>query len=195
MERRTHRKLTSINFGTGEVTFQDPNFLTIDPSFTACGWAVVSKADIVIASGCIKTEPEHKKKRIRVSDDRVARATVITQKLRSVIQTYNVQFILCEAPHGSQNASAAVMIGAVLGITVGISVCMNIPIEYYSEQDAKKAVLGKKAASKNEMVLEIHKLYNTKLTGTKYIDEAVADALAVHYVATQQSTVLKIMKR
>lgn len=192
---RTRRKLTSINFETGEVKFQESTFLTCDPSFTAWGWAVVNRKDEVIDSGCIKTAPDHKKRRIRVSDDRSQRAIEITQTLRRIIQRYNVQFIVSEAPHGSQNASAAVMIGAVLGITVGISVCMNIPIEYYSEQDAKKAVLGKKAASKEEMVSAIHKLYNTKLTGIGYVDEAVADALAVHYVATQQSTALKVMKR
>jgi len=192
---RTRRKLTSINFETGEVKFQESTILTCDPSFRAWGWAVVNRDNKVIDKGCIKTEPDHKKRRIRVSDDRTQRAIEITQTLRRIIQRYNVQFIVSEAPHGSQNAQGAVMIGIVLGITVGISVCMNIPIEYYSEQDAKKAVLGKKAATKKEMIRAIQELYDVKLTGVEYKDEAIADALAVHYVATQQSTVLKILKK
>ncbi len=197
MERTKHefrRKLTGINFETGEVKFKQPTVLTNDPSFTGWGWAVLEK-DFICSSGCIKTAPEHKKKRIRVSDDRVRRAAEITQELINIIKGYNVQMILSELPHGSQNAQAAVMIGMVTGIIVAIAECLNIPVEFYSEQDAKKAVLGRKAATKEDMVNAISTLYDVNWTDTKYIDEAVADALAIHYVATKQSQLLKMMGR
>lgn len=168
--------------------------LTNDPSFTAWGWAVLSDKGDILQTGCIKTAPEQKKRRIRVSDDRTRRTVEIIQELQRIIKKYNVGYILSEAPHGSQNASAAVMIGIVLGITSTISECLNIPIEFYSEQDAKKAILGKKAATKGDMIEAIDKLYDVNWRSIKYIDEAVADALAIHYVASKQSQILKMMK-
>lgn len=197
MERTKHigRRLTSLNFETGECTFQEPTILTNDPSFTAWGWAVLDVKGKVLATGCIKTEPEHKKLRTRVSDDRARRTAEIVRKLASVIEKYNVHCILTEAPHGSQNANAAVMIGIVLGIVQTMADLKSLPIEYYSEQDAKKALLGKKSATKNETIAAIGSVYNYSITGKKYIDEAVADALAIHYVANQQSPMLKMMKQ
>jgi Holliday junction resolvasome RuvABC endonuclease subunit len=169
--------------------------LTNDPSFTAWGWAILNSRNRIITDGCIKTAPEHKKRRIRVSDDRSSRAVYITKTLINLIKEYNVGMILSEAPHGSQNASAAIMIGMVTGITTAIAECLDIPIEYYSEQDAKKAVLGKRSATKDDMIKAIDKLYEVDWSKIKYIDEAVADALAIHYVATKQSQILKMLNR
>lgn len=167
--------------------------LTNDPSFTAWGYAVIETDGTILESGCLKTSPEHKKKRIRASDDRIRRATDIVQDLIGIISDYSVQYMLSEAPHGSQNAQGAIMIGIVTGITCTLSECLGVPIEYYSEQDAKKALLGKKAASKGDIIEAIDKLYNMEWRSVKYIDEAVADALAVFHVAMKQSTTLKMM--
>ena len=168
--------------------------LTNDPSFTAWGYAILNDGEI-IKTGCIKTAPEQKKRRIRASDDRTRRASDIVQELLTLIEEYDVDFMVSEAPHGSQNAQAAIMIGMVAGITTAIAECKNIPIEYYSEQDSKKAILGKRAATKEEMIEAIDKLYDVDWAKVKYIDEAVADALAVHYVAMKQSQMFKIRGR
>jgi len=172
-----------------------PHILTNDPSFTAWGWAILDGKGNVFKTGCIKTAPEQKKRRIRTSDDRNRRTVEIVQQLLTLIRAHNITYILSEAPHGSQNASAAVMIGIVTGVLTAIAECLNIPIEYYSEQDSKKAILGRKAASKEDMIEAINGHYEIDWTGTKYIDEAVADALAVHYVAIKQSQILKILNR
>lgn len=168
--------------------------LTNDPSMTAWGWAVVDELGNVVGCGCVKTAPEQKKRRIRKSDDTGRRATEIIQQLRQVIREYSINIILSESPHGSQNASAAVMIGMVSGIIHTLSECLGIPLETYSEQDAKKALLHKKSATKDETIEEIKKHYVVKWKGVKYMDEAIADALAVHYVATQQSQLLRMMR-
>jgi Holliday junction resolvasome RuvABC endonuclease subunit len=171
------------------------NILTNDPSFTAWGWAIIETGSKTpLDTGCIKTAPEQKKRRIRASDDRTRRTKEIVQTLLQLIARYDVKFILSEAPHGSQNAQAAIMIGMVAGITTAIAECLDIPIEFYSEQDSKKTVLGKKAATKEDMIEAIDKLYEVDWTGTKYIDEAVADALAVYHTATKQSELLKMTR-
>jgi len=171
------------------------HILTNDPSFTAWGWAVLTRSGIVVDCGCIKTVPEQKKRRIRKSDDTERRISEIVHTLLSLIKKYNVVYILSEAPHGSQNASAAVMIGACVGIVQSIADVLDIGVEFYSEGDSKKNTLGKLSATKNEMVQAIQKVYTTvKWSGIKYVDEAVADALAVHYVASRFSSTMKMMR-
>jgi len=169
--------------------------LSNDPSMTAWGWVVITGRGIILDQGCIKTEPSGKKSRIRKSDDRTRRISELNQILLRLIKEYHIDFILSELPHGSQNAQAAIMIGIVTGILQTISDVLEIPIEWYSEADSKKAVLNRKAASKQQMKEAISKLYKVKWTGIGYKDESIADSLAVHYVATKQSSILKMMNK
>ena len=169
------------------------NILTNDPSMTAWGWAVVTHAGKVLETGCIKTKTEGKKRRIRKSDETTQRASEIIMELLRVIRQYNIRLILSESPHGSQNASAAVMIGMVAGIVQAIADTLEIGVEWFSEQDSKKCLLGKNSATKQETIDAIHAKYNGWRTGTKYIDEAVADALSVFYCASKQSPTLKFL--
>lgn len=172
-----------------------PTIITNDPSMTAWGWAVVSYQGEIIETGCIKTETEGKKRRIRKSDETSQRISEINTVLLGLIKKHNVNFILSEAPHGSQNASAAVMIGAVAAIVQTIADCFNLAVEFYSEQDSKKCLLGKKSATKQETIDAIADLYDVPWTGVKYKDEAVADAIAVYHVASKQSTTLKLLRK
>lgn len=169
--------------------------LTNDPSITAWGWTLLNGKGRVVKIGCIKTESDVKRLRIRKGDDTVRRVSEINQRILEIVEHYKVNFLLSELPHGSQNAQAAVAIGLVTAIVQTISDCTGIPVEWYSEGDSKKAVLNKRSATKAEMIKAIDKLYDVPWTRTKYIDEAVADSLAVHYVATKQSSMLKMMKR
>ena len=181
---------------TKRSTQTDRSFtvLTNDPSLTAWGWAVLDQHGEILEVGCIKTAPEHKKRRIRVGDDNIRRISEINLTLKHVIERYNISYMLSELPHGSQNANAAKMIGMVAAICQTISDWKDIPIEWYSEGDAKKAVLGRVSCTKREMIDAIEKLYGVEWTGIKYRDEAGADALAIHYAAMQQSNVLKFWK-
>lgn len=169
--------------------------LTNDPSIAAWGWVVLNGNSIVLDKGCIKTKTEGKKRRIRKGDEDVHRTEAITRELIRVIKKHNVQYIVTELPHGSQNAAAAKMIGICVGIIVGITLTLDIGVEWYSEGDSKKAALGKTTAQKREMIDAMAKIYKVRWTGTKYIDEAVADALGVHNVALKESATLKLLNK
>jgi len=182
-----------------KIAFEEPfhfidhvRILTNDPSFTAWGWAVIDMKGNVIDTGCVKTESESKKRRIRKGDDTIRRISEINDVLLSVIDTHNVQIILSELPHGSQNARAAVMIGVVAGIVQTIADCKGLPVDWYSEQDAKKHLLNKKAATKEEIIKAISNIYTVPWKGIKYHDEAVADAIAIYHVARSQSSILRM---
>jgi len=163
--------------------------LTNDPSIGGWGWAVIKLSSMgteIIESGCIKTESEAKKRRIRKSDDLIRRLDEINHTLLEVIEKHKVEWFLCEAPHGSQNAAGAKMIGAVTGVMSALAASLEIPVEWYSEGDAKKHLLNKRSASKQETIDCIIKEYGDGwVTNVKYKDEAVADALAVYHVGRE----------
>jgi len=170
------------------------NILTSDPSITEWGYAVVSIDSEILEAGCIKTIPDKKKKNIRKSDDRVRRISEINQKLIGLIKKHDIKYMLAEAPHGSQSAVGAVMIGMVAGMNQTISDCLGIPIEFYSEGEVKKHLLNKRAATKQEMIDKVNDLTGYLHDGPKYAREAVADAIGIFLTAENNSHSLKFLK-
>lgn len=165
--------------------------LAHDPSFTAWGYAVVRNGRVINA-GCIKTDPEAKKRRIREGDDRVRRIKEINDALLALIKDHDVNMMVSELPHGSQNAKAAIMMGIVAGIVQTIGDCLGVAVDWFSEADAKKALLGRKASTKDEVISAVKDQYSdVPWRNTKYIDEAIADAMAVYHVACINSPLIK----
>lgn len=179
-----------------ERTKPKPNKFTVlalDPSLRGFGYTVLQDKTILKA-GCIKTEPSGKKSRIRKGDDRMRRVSEINHVLKSLNDKYHINYIVAELPHGSQSAVSATAIALASAIVQTMADFLEIGLEWYSEGDAKKCVLGKQSAAKEEMINKINSLYNVSWKDVKYIDEAVADSLAIHYVASKYSPVLKAMK-
>jgi len=173
---------------------QESTLLTFDPSITAWGWAVVTWSGDIVKTGCIKTTTEGKKRRIRKGDENTKRIAEVNHILLNLIKTYRVTYLLSELQHGSQNASAAMWQGAVTAIPQTLADTLGLGIEWYSEGDSKKCLLGKISATKKETIDAIDKIYKVPWTGTKYIDEAVADALSIYYTASCQSSIFKLLK-
>ena len=189
------KRTTQLNIISTPEGPHPPAILTNDPSFTAWGWAVLTPASKILETGCIKTAPTEKKLRMRKGDDRVRRTKEICMQLLAVIKKYDVSFMVSELPHGSKNASAAIMMGVVVGILEGIACTTGISLDWFSEGDAKISVLGKRSAAKTEMITAIAQLYTVPWTGVGYKDEAVADSLAVFHVAKEQSSTFALLNK
>lgn len=171
-----------------------PKILALDPSFTAFGW-VVFQNHTRIDSGVIKTEPMAKKLKIREGDDRTRRIGEIFAELCVVVNGHKIDFIVAELPHGSQNAKAAIMMGAVAAIIAAFDKLLNIPVEWFSEADAKKALLGRISSTKAEVIDAIEETFKDKISGPKYVREAICDAMAIYNCAHMNSPTLKILTR
>ncbi len=169
--------------------------MAMDPSLTGWGWVVLKVDGIVLACGCIKTEPQNKVRRIRKGDDDVRRIAEINQILLKRIRRHRVTYLVSELPHGSQSSSAAKMVGITAALGQTLAQSLNIPIEWYSEADSKKALLNKTSATKQETINEIMRLYDVPWPKWGYQKEAVADAMAIFYVALQQSTFLQFYSK
>jgi Holliday junction resolvasome RuvABC endonuclease subunit len=168
--------------------------LAFDPSIRAWGWSVLNASGKVINTGCIKTDPSHKKLKIRKGDDRCRRISELNQAFNEIIKSNHISLIVSEQPHGSQSASAAVMIGITTAMTQSLSDLLGVPLEWYSEADAKQAVFKRNSCSKAEMIEAIGGLYDVEWSGVKYKDEAIADSIAVYHAATKTSTFLKFYR-
>jgi Holliday junction resolvasome RuvABC endonuclease subunit len=174
-------------------SFPLSSILCCDPSLTAWGYVVITKKEQILEADCIVTKPSSKKMRIRKGDDRIRRISEINNVLIDLIQKYNVKLIISELPHGSQSAVGAIMIGIVSGIGQTISDCLDIPIEWYSEQDAKKCLLHKQSATKTEVIKAIDKLYEVPWKKVGFRDEAIADSMAIYNVAKKQSSSIRLI--
>ena len=166
-----------------------------DPSMTGWGWVVLTPEATILDCGVIKTEPEATKRRIRKGDDTVRRISCLNNILIPAIRKHGVNYMISELPHGSQSAVGAKMIGIVAGMVQTYADVLEIPIEWYSEGDAKKALLGKLSATKLETINAIKKLYTVPWSGIKYKDEAIADAMAIFHAALQQSSFLQFYSK
>ena len=177
-----------------KVNRSDSCIMAHDPSLTAWGWAVINQHGIIVDSGAIKTESKAKTNRIRKGDDRVRRVREICIALKDTITKYGITYMVSELPHGSQNSNAAIMVGIVAGIIEATSLWGDIGVEWYSENDAKKSICGNAQMGKDDMVKLVAKTYASfPNRGVKWIDQAVADSMAVYHVAVKQSPVLKFM--
>jgi len=179
--------------------------LAMDPSMTGFGWVVMKIDGTILACGCIKTVSENTVRRIRKGDDDVRRIADINHILLKRIKYHKVNYLVTELPHGSQNSAGAKMIGVTQGILQTMSQTLDIPIEWYSEGDSKKALLGKISATKVETIDAVNDLYDVPISGKakkgapwsgkKYIDEAVADSISIFHVALEQSSFLQYYKK
>lgn len=126
------------------------SILALDIAFANLGWAVFQNGKPV-AYGTLKTEKDARKT-VKASDDRASRAAVLAEGLKYIIGQYGPQGIVGELPSGSQNAVAAYLMAMASGVVVGVASANGLPCEWISEGDSKKAALGKRTATKEEMM-------------------------------------------
>ena len=154
--------------------------LTLDIAFKNIGWAVIDKKEI-LDYGTLKTEKTTKKNTL-VSDDRATRAALLASKLDHIITTYKPDGIIGELPSGSQNATAANLLGWASGVVIGVAAVHNLPCEWISQGDSKKATLGVRAATKEATMQWAKDTYPfTKFPTSKCHFEHIADALAAYH--------------
>lgn len=154
--------------------------LTLDPSFSATGWAVVEITDVkfkVIAVGCIKTSSKEKKKTFKF----IEKTRQLVTGIKNVLLDYpEVTEIISEIPVGSQSSSAIQALAACHGIVSSVAVLNNLDVKWVSAKDVKEYVVGDRNAEKHQ----VEQAVLTKLPQCldnikhKYAREAIADALA-----------------
>ena len=160
-------------------------FLSIDSSLANTGIAVGTtdgnKTDIEYI-GLITTEKD-KSKKIRASSDTISRCKKTYYTVHSIIDNYKPDVVFIETPSGSQNSSAMKSYGSTCMLIASIR---PNPIQV-TPNEVKEASVGKKTASKKEMIDWAYNLYpnvawdKNKDGSLKNKNEHMADAIAITY--------------
>ena len=141
--------------------------LACDPGFNNFGCAVLDQYGTVIDCGTIQTK-RTTKKLLRTADDDVQRVSYITSQLAKSIRHYDIKGILSELPpSGGQSAAGIKGLAMAVGLLAALSTTLLIPIEWATPEEVKKALTGKKAASKEDMMDAACKKYNFPITQKK----------------------------
>lgn len=154
--------------------------LALDIAFANLGWSILDKG-MIVSYGTIRTE-KTKKKNTMVSDDKATRAAHLSLALHGLILEHKIQGIVGELPGGSQNAAAANLLGWASGIVVAVAACHNLPCEWISEGDSKRAALGVRSATKEAtMAWATAAFPGITFPEAKCHFEHVADSLAAYH--------------
>lgn len=125
--------------------------LGMDPSMTHWGYALgdlnLDTLEISVAKiWTTITQKGQAGKSVRVSADDLDRARTLAMALTPALK--NVDMVFVEMPHGSQSAASQKSRAMVIGLLGTI----DCPLVQLSEQELKIGTLGKKAATKQEMI-------------------------------------------
>ena len=140
----------------------DFHVLGIDPGFASIGWSVVrldGQGEALVAVGVIRTEKSAAKRNVRASEDNLERAKEIAAELRALIDQYRVQLICAETMSYPRNSAAAAKMAMCWGVLAALAHQYGVPIAQATPQEVKKAVTGKKDASKEEVQEAVKRLY------------------------------------
>lgn len=163
-------------------------YISIDSSLSntgVCCGTIENGIPVPHSISLIQTVPT-KVKTVRKSSDTITRCRKTYNHIVTEVNRWEPQVIFVETPSGSQSASGMKSYGVVCQL---IACLQPLPIEV-TPDEVKRASVGKKTASKKEMIEWAYGLYPTldwfwhggKLQGK---NEHVADAIAVAYAGVK----------
>jgi len=144
--------------------------LGIDPGTIITGYGVIRQNFSVcqrITSGCIK---------LPAKNHLAQKLEIIYDQLDKLIRTYKPDEFAIETAFYGKNAQSAMKIGYARGVSILAAAHNKIPTNEYSPREIKKSVVGKGAASKQQVYFMVKTLLDISKEKMKF-DET--DALAV----------------
>jgi len=142
----------------------------VDPGTILTGFGIINFENNQIAyikSGIIKPNPK---------EELASKLKHIYSELDSFVQLYKPDVFCIETAFYGKNVQSAMKIGYVRGVAMLVASMNDIHCMEYSPREIKKAVVGKGAASKEQVQYMIKNLLNLEKEKIKF-DET--DALAV----------------
>jgi crossover junction endodeoxyribonuclease RuvC len=144
----------------------------VDPGTMLTGFGIIKSLGnniTYINSGIIKTDPKN---------DLSSKLHTIYLKLDEEIKKYKPDIFCVETAFYGKNVQSAMKIGYVRGVAMLVASLNGVICVEYSPREIKKAVVGKGAASKEQVQFMIRNLLNLDKDILKF-DETDALATAV----------------
>jgi crossover junction endodeoxyribonuclease RuvC len=184
----------------------------LDPGFASLGYAVVellplpAAGERVVDMGVIRTQKSDAKRNTLAADDNIRRAREIFRELRDLIKRHATQgdhlvAVCAEAMSFPRNASAASKVALAWGVVAAILERAGLPLAQASPQQVKKAVCGRKDASKEDIQAALISKYQfdpKAMSGMEHVGATLRehpfDALA-SVVCCLDSEVLRMARK
>ena len=164
------------------------------------GWVVFSDGG-VFSCGVLRTE-KTQRKGARVADDHAHRSIVLTSGLNKIIEDYEIKGIIGELPSGgAQSAKAMGFMMSAISVAAAVGALWNIPMEWTTPNEVKKALAGVRNASKETMMEKAAKAFDFRRDGKSFWFgdekfpkgefEHIADAIGA-YMALSNDNLVKM---
>ena len=118
------------------------------------------------------------------------RLEIIYSELNKIIRRHKPDEFAIETAFYGKNVQSAMKIGYARGVSILCALHNNVPTSEYSPREVKKSVVGKGAASKDQVLFMIKTLLNIKSEKIK-VDESDALAIALCHAFRMKSPVKK----
>lgn len=172
--------------------------LGVDPGFAAVGLSAVElspSSEKLMRCWVFRTEPSEKKREVRASEDSARRTRELAEVYERAIGVYRPTVICAETMSWPRNAGAVAKVALSWGALCAVLQRHNLPLVQASPQEVKKALCGRKDASKEDVALAIEQRFpNVEWPKVKGLIEHAADATAV-VVACLNSEVIRLARR
>lgn len=173
--------------------------LGVDPGFAVMGFAAVElhpdKHRDKLTCWVVRTEPSHRKRNVRASEDNVRRTREIAKAVSKAIYEHEPLVLCVETMSWPRNAGSVAKIALAWGALCAVAERHGIAIVQASPQEVKKAVTGSKTASKAEVIQAIEARWPDVVWPEQAtLVEHAADAAAV-VLATLDSDVVRLARR
>lgn len=137
--------------------------LGVDPGFASFGVAVVQlllpKDEVIRMADVIRTQKVAKKQNVKAADDNSRRAQELAVNLRGLIEHWKPTVVAAEAMSFPRNASAAAKVAMAWGVLATLCATYQLPLVQATPQEIKKTLCKSKAASKEEVQIELETRY------------------------------------
>jgi Holliday junction resolvasome RuvABC endonuclease subunit len=171
--------------------------LLCDPAFRNFGWAVMElglEEERVVDVGVVRTEKSDKKQKLLASDDNHRCVGEIVLGLLHPLLLHQPFMICAESQQGSKNAHAMQLQGMAWGALSAIVHSRKVPLLQASPQAVKKALCGRKDASKEDIEAAVCKRYAEVSRLVQAIKppsarEHIYDAIAVGVTCLSSETI------
>jgi crossover junction endodeoxyribonuclease RuvC len=172
--------------------------LGVDPGFASLGLAAVElgvDTCAPLAAWVVRTEPSARKRAVRASEDNVRRCLELATALEAAVTRWRPVALAAETMSWPRNAGAAAKVALGWGVVVAMAHRHGLPLVQASPMDVKRALLGRKTASKEEMIAEVGRRWpDLELPPQATLQEHAADAVAV-VLACLDSPALQMARR
>lgn len=156
----------------------------IDPGTRITGYGVIKYTNnsfIRIASGSIN---------LPADQPIPQRLEIIYRELNKIIKRHKPDEFAIETAFYGKNVQSAMKIGYARGVSILCALHNNVPTSEYSPREVKKSVVGKGAASKEQVLFMIKTLLNIKSEKIK-VDESDALAIALCHAFRMKTPIKK----